>query len=271
MRSRSTVSEAEHTLACTECGVFAEADSRFCAECGTPFPEPVADAEAAVPEDAPLASETNSISPLPTSDVQCPACGVPSAGGAFCVECGTALSQGMAPVTSSDDASGRTTSTPMATSGDALVGQTVGFRSLSRRDRTLRTEPSEHAPVLPGYIVGKSVVQGVAGDWVFLLHSSGTTGWCERSAIRLAGASSTAVRPSPGSAVVPPTTTGGPARPPVPPNLGHPALAPESSDRGTGPAMIEALERLSLLHRSGALTDDEFARAKATLLDEGSI
>ena len=45
-----------------------------------------------------------------------------------------------------------------------------------------------------------------------------------------------------------------------------PAAAAPDSDAGTGTSAADQLSQLSTLHQQGALTDDEFATAKAKIL-----
>jgi Short C-terminal domain len=51
--------------------------------------------------------------------------------------------------------------------------------------------------------------------------------------------------------------------PPPPPQQQH---APPPQQAPAGPSMYDQLQQLSTLHDQGALTDDEFAAAKAKLL-----
>lgn len=140
-----------------------------------------------------------------------------------------------------------------------LVGRTVAFRSLSRADRTLYPEPSMSVAPLPNYVVGRSTAVEASGDWVRLEHSSGVTGWISASCLKIHGQPGTPASPRLSPAA--PATPSAAARPAEP--------DPNSNPKAT--SMIEALERLNLLHASGALTDAEFARAKETLFDQGSI
>jgi len=118
----------------------------------------------------------------------------------------------------------------METEAAALVGTAVRFRSLSRRARELRAAPDPDAPPHPNFVLGRCQVVESRGAWVLLEHSTGARGWCPVSSVR-------------------------------PRERANP-VAPSHQL-----AMIEALERLHALHTSGGLTDDEFARAKKTLLD----
>ena len=45
-----------------------------------------------------------------------------------------------------------------------------------------------------------------------------------------------------------------------------PQAAPQAPGGGAGPSMLDQLNQLTALHQQGALTDDEFATAKAKLL-----
>jgi len=56
-------------------------------------------------------------------------------------------------------------------------------------------------------------------------------------------------------------TTGDAGKPPA-----RPAVPAQSSAASSEAAMMDQLSQLSMLHQQGALTDDEFAAAKAKVL-----
>ena len=120
----------------------------------------------------------------------------------------------------------------------ALIGHTITFRKLSRRERELRATPDPDAPPLPNFVLGRCEVVEARGAWVLLEHSTGARGWCPVGSVK---PRRTGVRAAVAAEVMPTPSTN--------------ALL-----------MIEALERLHTLHASGGLTDDEFTQAKQRLL-----
>ncbi len=197
---------------------------------------------------------TTSETPVPALDDTTHSCG--SCGEAvpahqeFCGQCG-ARQPAVAETATTPDATAVTESptvpdamppldlAAMTTEAAALVGQTVAFRSLSRRERGLRPAPDPDTEPLPGFVVGRCRVVESRGAWVLLEHSTGTRGWCPVNHVKPRGARA------------------------------KPADTAESLTPSTDVlAMIEALERLHALHTSGGLTDEEFAQAKQRLLAE---
>ncbi len=122
----------------------------------------------------------------------------------------------------------------------ALVGQSVAFRSLSPRSRKLRAAPDPGLPPLPDIMVGRCTAVEARGAWLQLAHSSGARGWCPVTNVKLRAAAQSDASRATGSRATTP--------------------APEL-------AAIEALERLHALHAAGGLTDEEFARAKKSVLE----
>jgi hypothetical protein len=238
---------------------------------------PVVDVEASTQEEVAEADDADVTPGIDVSGTtgstatQCGTCGatLTDAKQQFCNACGAAQDDGGYTGVTFSGAELK----KMEELAASLVGQEVVFRTLSRRDRALRAEPNPAAPVLENYLVGRCQAAEAAGAWVRVVHSTGVTGWCPAMSLR-----EYARRPEPAARL--PRQV---APRPVVPAAGEsaseasrtravaetPKQDSQPNERNVG--MIEALERLHLLHASGALTDEEFARAKETLFTEGSI
>jgi hypothetical protein len=67
-----------------------------------------------------------------------------------------------------------------------------------------------------------------------------------------------------------PRPPGPPVRPTVAARIAAPVVRPAAARKHTPEERVTMLERLSELHDRGALTDDEFAAAKRTVLEDAT-